>query len=167
MSRSAHYACAAVRAIETIVISKDISCTFFSLHIAGGALALSGAVGTPASPKGGRWHLYFGRTFAVVMLTVVVTALPMAIVRPNLFLFLVGIFSGYLVLTGWLCVRNRSGVPRLVDWVAAGAMAVAAVVMCIWGVIMLCSGHSMGVVLLVFERHRWRFCRNRPVLFQG
>ncbi len=81
---------------------------------------------------------------------VVVTALPMAIIRPNLFLFLVGIFSGYLVLTGWLRVRNRSGVPRLVDWVAAGAMAVAAMVMCIWGIVLLRSGHSMGVVLLVF-----------------
>jgi hypothetical protein len=89
-----------------------------TLHIAAGGVALVAAGVAIATAKGGRWHVRSGRIFALGMLVVFLTAVPMTIIRPNLFLFLVAVFSFYLVLTGWLRATNRSGVPTVADWVA-------------------------------------------------
>jgi hypothetical protein len=93
-----------------------------AFHIAAGATALIAAVGALGTLKGGRWHVRAGRMFVVAMLVVFLTAVPMTLLRPNLFLFLVAVFSVYLVLTGWLRARNRSGVPTAAEWVAATGM---------------------------------------------
>src|SRR5205085_7832090 len=87
---------------------------------------------------------------AMGMAVIFVPAVPMTVLRPNLFLFLVAIFNGYLTLTGWLRAKNRSGIPTRLEWAVAGVMATAAVAMVARGVFMLASGASMGVVLLVF-----------------
>jgi hypothetical protein len=120
------------------------------LHIAAGALSLMAAAGALAAPKGGRWHALAGRGFVVGMALVFFTALPMTLIRPNLFLLLIAIFSAYLALSGWLRARNRSGTPWEVEWIAAIVMALAAVAMAGRGLVMLASGASMGIVLVVF-----------------
>lgn len=121
-----------------------------SSHIAAGGVALVAAGVAVATTKGGRWHVRSGRVFALAMLVVFLTAVPLTIIRPNLFLFLVAIFSFYLVATGWLRARNRSGVPTVADWAAATIMAVASVVMIVWAVAVLRGTSSLGIVLLVF-----------------
>ena len=117
-------------------------------HIAGGVTALGTAAGALVTSKGDRWHIYCGRAFALGMLVVFLTALPMTFLRPNLFLFLIAIFSFYLVLTGWLRARSRSGTPTLANWIASTAMTITAVAMGVRGMTMLRAGDSMGIVLL-------------------
>lgn len=121
-----------------------------SFHIAGGVTALVTAASALATSKGDRWHVYSGRAFALGMLIVFLTALPMTFIRPNLFLFLIAVFSFYLVLTGWLRARNRGRAPVLADWIAAIAMAVTAIAMGVRAITLIRAGDSMGIVLLTF-----------------
>jgi len=121
-----------------------------SIHIAAGFTALLAALVAVVTTKGARAHVYAGRAFVVGMAVVFGTALPMTVIKPNLFLLLVAIFSFYLALTGWLRARNRRGIPAPSEWVAASAMMLAAVAMVGRGVVMLRAGNSMGTVLLVF-----------------
>ncbi len=120
------------------------------LHIASGTTALLSAAIALATSKGGRWHAYSGRAFVIAMLGVFLTAVPMTLIRPNLFLLLIAIFSFYLAGTGWLRARNRTGVATGLDWAAAIVMVVAAVAMGARGLALIRSGDHMGIVLLVF-----------------
>ena len=96
-----------------------------SIHIAAGFTALLAALVAVVTTKGARAHVYAGRAFVVGMALVFGTALPMTVIKPNLFLLLVAIFSFYLALTGWLRARNRRGIPAPSEWVAASAMMLA------------------------------------------
>jgi hypothetical protein len=120
-------------------------------HIAAGAVALLAAAAALLAAKGGRRHIQAGRTFAVAMLVVVLTAIPITAIRPNLFLFLVAIFSGYLVATGWLRARNRDGVATPADRVVVAIMVTAAVAMAGVGLARIGRPGASGVVLIVFS----------------
>ncbi len=123
---------------------------FLAFHIMGGVTALGTAIGALVAAKGKAWHSYFGRAFVTGMLIVFLTAVPMTFLQPNLFLFLVAIFSFYLVLTGWLRARNRSGVPTAADWIASTVMILTALAMGGRGLFLLYTGDSLGTVLLTF-----------------
>ena len=121
-----------------------------AIHIVAGFTALLASVVAVASPKGARWHVYAGRVFVIGMALVFGTALPMTLIKPNLFLLLVAVFSLYLALSGWLRARNRRGIPTTPEWIAAGAMVLAAALLGTRGVAMIRADDSMGTVLLVF-----------------
>ena len=120
------------------------------LHIFAGFCALTAALVALATPKGQPWHIYSGRIFFWGMLLIFVTAIPMTFLRPNLFLFLIAIFSFYQALSGWRTAKNRSGVPSPFDWAAAGVMTLAGAGMLIVGTVMVLSSNTLGIVLLVF-----------------
>ncbi|SMF51411.1 Predicted membrane protein [Tistlia consotensis] len=120
-------------------------------HVIGGTLALAAGLTAMVAVKGGLWHRRAGRIFAVAMLAIVADALVMAVLKPNAFLFLVGLFSLYLVAVGWRAARLRDGRPRRLDWALAAAMLSAASVMIAWGLLQLARGEAFpGPVLLVF-----------------
>jgi hypothetical protein len=121
-----------------------------AIHIVAGNLALLAAAGAVIATKGGRAHAWVGRAFTAGMLAIFATAVPMTLIRPNLFLFLIALFNGYLVATGWLRATNRQGTPTRLEWGVAGLMALTAVAMAGRGAMMLADGHSMGVVLVAF-----------------
>jgi hypothetical protein len=121
-----------------------------AFHIAAGTTALVAAAAALATSKGDHWHVYAGRAFTLGMLVVFLTAVPMTLIRPNLFLLLIAVFSFYLASSGWLRARNRGGEPLLAEWIAASAMGVTAIIMCVRGVVALRAGDSMGIVLLAF-----------------
>jgi hypothetical protein len=84
------------------------------------------------------------------MFVVFLTALPMTLLRPNLFLFGVAVVSFYFALSGWLRARNRGDAPILADWVAATAMASVAAVMSLRAIALIRSGDPKGTALLAF-----------------
>ena len=120
------------------------------IHVVAGNIALLSAAGAVVVAKGGRAHALVGRAFAIGMTIIFLTAVPMTLIKPNLFLFLVALFNFYLVATGWLRAKNRRGVPARSEWALAIAMALIAIGMAGRGVTMLVSGASMGIVLTVF-----------------
>lgn len=70
-------------------------------HVIIGAIALSSGLVPMLSQKGGRLHKKAGMVYFWAMLAVCLTAMPIAIYRGNVFLFTIGIFSFYLVFTGY------------------------------------------------------------------
>ena len=140
------------------------------IHIVAGFCSLFAAFGAILTKKGQTWHVRSGRVFFWGMAVVFVTALPMTLLRPNLFLFLVAIFSFHQALTGWRTARNRTGQPAWIDRTAAGVMTAAGAGMLIFGSVLLVSGEMMGLVLLAFGGlggsfglHDWRQFRRTPL----
>lgn len=122
-------------------------------HIIGGFTSLfmaAVAVLTKTFNFDHKWHKYSGRVYHWGMIVVFVTALPMTYLHPNLFLFLIAIFSYYSAFTGWRLAVNRKGTPTLVDWGSGFVMALTAVGMLAYGAYLLAIGISDGVTILVF-----------------
>lgn len=127
--------------------------TLLTFHILGGGLALVTAIVAILSKvinSDHRWHIYSGRLYHYGMVIVFVTAFPMALLKPNLFLFLISIFSYYFVFTGWRIAMNRKGAPHWIDWTVAVVMGVTCIGMAAYGIYLLIIGVSEGVTILVF-----------------
>lgn len=123
------------------------------IHIFGGAIALLGAfvaVTAKLIDRAHKWHVYGGRTFFYGMIVVFLTALPMTILKPNLFLFLIAIFSFYLTFFGWRYATNRKGQPSMADRVGIIIMGIAGTGMIGWGVHLAWFDDGNGITLIVF-----------------
>lgn len=121
-----------------------------SFHIAAGAVSLATAGIALVVTKGGRWHVVSGRIFAAGMTVVFLTAVPLAVLGGSTLLFLIALFSFYLVFAGWRFARNRQRRAHPADWVAVAVIAVTG--LCMWGyaVVLAIYGDSQWVTLLVF-----------------
>ena len=100
--------------------------------------------------KGGRWHVLAGRIYAVGMTLVFVTAIPLAIFAESIFLFLIALFSFYLVFAGWRFARNRQRRAHPVDWIAVSAIGVTGLAMWCYAVVLALDSSSQWVTLVVF-----------------
>jgi hypothetical protein len=124
-----------------------------AIHIAAGFTAVIASCAAALSKvlrMTHRAHLIAGRTFAVAMLGIFLTSLPLSILGGSLLLLLVAILSGYLAFAGWReAVRSRAG-GRGLDRAAAILMLLAGLVMCGWGAMALLKGNAGGIVLVAF-----------------
>ncbi len=131
----------------------DLQSVLMLVHIAAGFLSLASALLAASAKALGlphRVHVLSGRTFVWGMLGICVTAIPLSLMRSQLLLFLVAVFSGYLALAGWReAVRPRRP-NAFVDRATPTVMLVAAAVMLGWGTLSMVGGDSGGIVLLVF-----------------
>ena len=96
-----------------------------------------------------RWHVISGTVFFWGMLVIFLTAVPMSIIRPNTFLFLIAMLSFYFALAGWRYATNRLGTPRPLDWTSAGTMLLAALAMLSYGGFLISGGNLNGITMLV------------------
>ncbi len=141
------------------------------LHILTGFLALGTAGAAIGTAKGGLWHRRAGNIYVLSMLAVTLTTFALVAIRPNLFLFVIGIFSFYLVFTGWRAAMLRDGQPRWPDQLGGLAMAATGLVMMGLGLKGLAgAGGAQPVILLVFGSiglslalSDWRDWRAGPV----
>jgi hypothetical protein len=123
------------------------------VHIAAGGIALLVGLAAILSEKGGTRHIRAGRTYALSMAVVVVTAMPLALVDGDYFLFTIAVFSGYLVAAGYRALarkRPEPGVAAPIDWALHLTMVLFGVGMLALGGYELRSGNGLGTVLLVF-----------------
>lgn len=125
--------------------------TILFLHILAGVAALAAAVIAVGSAKGGRLHRRSGNIYTLAMAFVGISALVLAVVHPNPFLFAVGVFSLYLVFTGWRAAMVCDGRPRGLDHAGGAVMALAGLGMLGWGAQgLLMGGGAQPVILLAF-----------------
>lgn len=144
---------------------------FLFLHIVAGVTALLAAGAALGCAKGSAWHRRAGLTYVLAMLAVTLTTFVLVALRPNLFLFVIGVFSFYLVFTGWRAGAQRDGRPRLPDHLAGAAMALTGAAMLAIGVMRLFgAGGAEPVILLVFGSigltlalSDWRDWRRGPI----
>lgn len=120
------------------------------VHVSAGSVSLATAGVALVTAKGGRWHVLAGRIYAVGMTVVFLTAVPLAILGASTFLFLIALFSFYLVFAGWRFARNRQRRAHSVDWVAVGSIGITGLAMWGYAVVIALDGSSQWITLLVF-----------------
>lgn len=86
------------------------------IHIATGFTALLTGIIAILSKKGRKAHRISGLIFFYCMLGVAVSAIFISVVKDNLFLLLIGIFSLYQNLSGYRAIKNKSLKPIFIDW---------------------------------------------------
>ncbi|MCC6006112.1 MAG: hypothetical protein JJU40_00360 [Rhodobacteraceae bacterium] len=141
------------------------------LHIVAGAGALVTAGLAIGSVKGGPLHRRAGKGYVLAMLATSASALILSVVHPSPFLFAVGIFSFYLVFSGWRAALIRDGYPRAADHAGGAVMAACGLGMMGWGAVgLVSSGGAQPVILLAFGAiglslalADWRDWRRGPV----
>lgn len=121
-----------------------------SIHIACGFISLFSAFGAILSSKGQLRHRQFGKFFFYGMTGVFITAIPLALIKNNLFLFLIALFSYYLAFSGWRYAKNRGGIPTKLDLIISWMMLIGSFTMMGLGIYRFNSQNTETIVLLVF-----------------
>ena len=128
--------------------------TCLTLHILGGTFALLTGLINLVRKKGDRTHKSMGKIFFISMLTTGGSAFVLATIHPNHFLFIVGVFTVYMVLTGYRYLRLKSpktgGNPTAFDWALSAFMTLAGIYFIVLGVMLLLQSNFFGIVFIVF-----------------
>ena len=121
------------------------------LHIVAGTIALVVAPGAMVTVKGGLWHRRWGKMFVAAMAFVAATGAVMSVLRPSVFLFMVAVFSFYLVFSGYRVLhRKRPGQSATsLDHAVTVSMLLAGIGFLAYGGQRL-QVSSMGFVPIVF-----------------
>jgi len=109
-------------------------------HIISGMTALVAGIVAIISSKGKNVHRKSGKTFYYSMLIVCASAIFISVVKNNTFLLHIGIFSFFLVFTGYRSIKNKGLKPNILDWV----ILCISVINC--GIMIF----SLNIVLMVF-----------------
>ena len=136
---------------------------FLWLHIIGGTLGLLAGTINIIRRKSGKSHKLVGKIFTFGMILAGFSSLVLSILHPNYFLFIVGVFTLYMVSTAYRYVgwRGRKHPKKATwpDYAISGSMAVAGVVFLIVGGRNLYAGNNFGIVMLAFGTIGLRFVR--------
>ncbi|MFN3997841.1 hypothetical protein [Algoriphagus sp.] len=129
--------------------------TFFKillfLHISGGSIGLMCGILVFILRKGDRRHHTLGKVFIFGMMLAGFTSLAMAILHPNTFLFLVGIFTIYLVGTGARIISTKSTLSNHpIDRMLQIGMLLSGSILIYLGAKGLIEGNYFGIVYVVF-----------------
>ena len=141
-----------------------------AIHIIAGIVSLLTAfagVLSKAINVSHRVHVISGTAFVLGMGTIFLTGMPLAYMGSNIFLLMVGIFSGYLAWGGWRYARNRSGIPSGLDWAVVGLMALVGLGFVGYGAWILLAGNSFGTVAVVFGAISVFLCGRNAGVFRA
>lgn len=137
--------------------------TLLTLHIIAGTIGLTTGTINTICKKGGKAHRLVGQLFLYSMLLVSGTAFVLSVLHPNYFLFIVGVFTLYMVCSGtrYMYLKNLSKgqQPKLVDWLLTGFMLFFGIAFLIFGTYHLAHKNNFGIVFLVFGVIGLRFVR--------
>ena len=128
--------------------------------VGGGVGLLSGTINI-IRKKGDKKHKLTGKFFLYGMLLSGVSALALSVMHPNYFLFIVGIFTLYMVSTGerYLFLKQllNGQSPIFLDWILAGSMLVFGIAFIVFGIKIYLQQEKFGLVFLVFGYISLRF----------
>ena len=121
------------------------------IHIIGGGSGLLIGTYIMLIKKGGKKHKFWGNLYFLSMLLAALVAFPMSYLHPNYFLFVIAIFTCYMLLTGKRYINKTALTPvSPIDWALSIGMLLAAIYFIIFGIINLINKNNFGIVLLVF-----------------
>jgi uncharacterized membrane protein len=124
------------------------------LHIIGGTAGIMSGTINIIRKKGDLLHKNVGKIFLYSMLMTGFSSLTLATMHPNNLLFIIGIFTIFLVGTGrrYLSLKGlaKGQRPHLVDWLLTGMMLVFGIIFISFGVYFLIKNELFGIVYLVF-----------------
>lgn len=129
----------------------DIFATYLIyIHaIFGGTAFIAGFIAI-ITKKGGNFHKKSGSTFYYMMLFSAVVALVIAVLpkHENPFLFTIGLFSSYFIITGYRALRFKKPNPTLlVDKLIVSVMIITGIFMIFYPIIIM---GKLNIVLTIF-----------------
>lgn len=131
-----------------------VSNVLLLIHIACGMTALGCGLIPMLSRKGSTLHRVGGRWYVWSMWGVVFSALPLSIMKQNLFLGTIAIFTAYMIYSGYRSAIRNTVVPQsIADLLMMGLALLSGAIMISYGSWLLLgpSGKTgMGIILLVF-----------------
>ncbi len=156
---------------DCLICTPDVFFVFLTLHIIGGGVGLVSGTLNLILKKGGKRHKLIGHFFFYGMLLAGYSALILSLIKSNHFLFIVGVFTLYMVITGkryiYLKLLGTGQKPGWIDWMISAAMLLAAVVFLVWGVMLLLNQSNFGIVLSVFGIISLGFVRRDLINYTG
>lgn len=137
-------------------------------HITGGSISLLTGLVVLLLKKGDKNHRLIGKIYFYALITSSLVSLPMAYLHPNLFLFIVGVFTTYMLLTGKLYLNKKSTADvGTADWMLSVVMLLFGSGFIVIGAINVYKGMLFGIVLLVFGLISILFVRQDWINFKG
>jgi uncharacterized membrane protein len=150
---------------------ESITTPLLILHIIGGAIGLICGTINLIRRKGDKLHRLSGKIFVNAMLLAGFSAIVLSILNPNYFLTIVGVFTIYMVGTGYRYIRLRleqvDNDPKALDWVLTYGMALAGLLFLVLGIKALIGGDTFGIVYIVFGSISLLFVRADLVNYRG
>ena len=128
---------------------------FITLHAVSGSIALVAGTISIIAPKGRTWHKKSGIVFFYTMMLAGISGIIASVIpgHYNPFLFVIGIFSSYLVLSGYSALRfKKAQINKDILWdkILATLMLTVALGMITYGTLLMVKGSVMGSVLIIF-----------------
>lgn len=138
------------------------------IHITSGGLSLILGLYQLIARKGDQRHKRIGRVYFYSMLTAAFVALPMSYLHPNYFLFIVGVFTSYMLLTGVRYLKKKSILDvDAIDWVLTFTMGIMGMAFIGSGLYSIVKSNFFGIVLCVFGAIGLLFVYQDYINFKG
>ncbi len=145
---------------------ENISNILILFHAVLGSIALLAGTFALIVPKGKKWHKLVGKVFYYSMLIAALSALIIAVLpnHTNAFLFIIGLFSTYFILSGKRALKFKHLAPNIIDKLIAGSMLLISITMVI---LPLFLQHDLNLILIIFGALggvlAWRDLKNYQV----
>ena len=127
---------------------------FLVLHIIAGTIGLLAGTINIIRKKGDKSHRLIGKFFLYGMLSAGFLSFALSIIHPNYFLFIVGVFTVYMVGTGerYLFLRklDSNQKPKMIDWTLTIFMLIAGLAFIVFGIYNLINKDPFSMVFIVF-----------------
>jgi uncharacterized membrane protein len=121
--------------------------TLLIIHASMGGIALIAGTIAALMRKGSKNHTKVGRLFGIFMLLAAFSALILTSIKPNPFLLGIGLFTIYLVCSGWIWIRRMQFQKKVrIAKIIGGFGLAAALFMAYTGL----GGGNAGIILFVF-----------------
>jgi uncharacterized membrane protein len=146
----------------------DIFNILLAIHIVGGVTSLLLGLYTLIAKKGTKRHKKIGIIYYTAMVSAALVAMPMCYLHPNYFLFIISVFTAYMLLTGkrYLTHKTLNSIT-IYDWSLTVIMALFGSAFIVFGLINLFNGNTFGIVFLVFGLISLLFVRQDWINFKG
>ena len=123
--------------------------TLLIVHIIGGTIGLLSGTFIVLSKKGNSVHKKSGKLFTYSMSLSMMAAFPISYIKENIFLFCIGIFTIYMIITGNRALSHKINQKvKILDYTITVIMVLFGLVLMIYGIY---KGGQMLVISAVFS----------------
>lgn len=124
------------------------------LHIIAGSIGLILGTFILIRKKGDKVHKLLGKIFSIAMVTTGLSAFALSYINTNVFLFIVGVFTIYLTISGnrMLYLKNilKGQKPQFIDYSITSLMLLASIAFLYLGILNVLKANNFGIVLILF-----------------
>lgn len=140
----------------------DFFTLFLICHVIAGFASLLLGTFILIRKKGDKIHKKLGKIFTIAMIINGLCAFILSYLHPNLFLFIVGVFSVYLTITGYRSIGLKKMAsrenPKLFDYLLTLLMGIASILFFYFGICYLIKSEPFGIVFCLFGLISMRLC---------